>query len=77
MNGTKAEDILDSFLEGLKPLNINKMIQVSMDGPNVNWKFYHLLTELENVNVIQSGSCSLPVVHGAFRKQLTGVSINF
>ncbi|KAJ8944552.1 hypothetical protein NQ314_009458 [Rhamnusium bicolor] len=36
MNGSTAEDILHSFEEGLKHLKKSKLIQVSMDGPNVN-----------------------------------------
>ena len=30
-------NLLDSLLEGLSPLDMDKMIQLSMDGPNVNW----------------------------------------
>ena len=48
------------------------MVQVSMDGPNVNWKMLNKITE-ERCSVehypglINVGSCSLHVVHGAFR----------
>ena len=51
------------------------MLQVSVDGPNVNWKLYDSIVEEWNENddypdLIDIGSCSLHVVHGAFR---TGV----
>ena len=43
-----------------------------MDGPNVNWTFYDSIVEERNENfdypgLIDVGSCSLHVVHGAFR----------
>ena len=66
MNGSKAEDILESFKTGLNPLKLKNLIQVSMDGPNVNWKFFRLLKEEQNTNVLELGSCGLHVVHGAF-----------
>lgn len=67
MNGSKANDILDSFKIGLHPLKLKKLLQVSMDGPNVNWKFLKLLKEDDDVNLIDLGSCGLHVVHGAFQ----------
>ena len=42
-----------------------------MDGPNINWKFYSMLTdELKkehNSHMLNIGSCSLPIVHGALK----------
>ena len=51
---------------------MEKMVQVSMDGPSVNWKLYDSIVEERNQNddypaLIDIGSCSLHVVHGAFR----------
>ena len=48
------------------------MAQISMDGPIINWKFYDSIVEERNQNdacpaLIDIGSCSLHVVHGAFR----------
>ena len=68
-------DDLKKFEEGIKDLEKKKMLQVSMDGPNVNWKLYDSIVEEWNENddypdLIDIGSCSLHVVHGAFR---TGV----
>ena len=49
-------------------------MQISMDGPNVNWKMYDNITEErrseEYPGLIDVGCCSLHTVHGAFR---TGV----
>ena len=53
-----------------------------MDGPNVNWKMLDLIVEDRNSNetypnLLDVGSCSLHVVHGAFRTgmKLTGWGI--
>jgi hypothetical protein len=39
----RATDIFESFKLGLKSLHLDKMINISMDGPNVNWKLIKLL----------------------------------
>lgn len=48
------------------------MIQISMDGPNVNWAFYSKaeksLQDVHNTHLINIGSCGLHIVHGAFKK---------
>ena len=36
----KADDMLQHFEDYIEELNINKLTQISMDGPNVNWMFY-------------------------------------
>ena len=71
---THAED-LKKFKEGINDLEKKKMLQGSMDGPNVNWKLYDSIVQEQNENddcpdMIDFGSCSLHVVHGALR---TGV----
>ena len=38
---TKAEDLLGNFKQCLLNLNMANLLQVSMDGPNTNWKFYN------------------------------------
>ena len=69
---TQADDLKKKFEEALQDLDMKKMVQVSMDGPNVNWKLYDSLVEDRNENedypaLIDVGSCSLHVIHGAFR----------
>ena len=49
------------------------MIQVSMDGPNVNWKLLSSIMDEWQSNdhypeLLDIGSCSLHVIHGAFQK---------
>ena len=47
------------------------MIQLSIDGPNINWKVFDLLKshreEDESSPLLNLGSCSLHIVHGAFQ----------
>ena len=42
-----------------------------MDGPNVNWKFYSMLTDEakreHNSHMLNIGSCGLHILHGAFK----------
>ena len=42
---TSAEDLKKEFEEGIQELDMKKMVQVSMDGPNVKWKFYDSIVE--------------------------------
>ena len=51
---------------------MKKMVQVSTVGPTVNWKLYNSIVEERNQNddypaLLDIGSCSLHVVHGASR----------
>ena len=69
----KATDLLEHFHKGIKDLQprVKDMVQVSMDGPNVNWKFHDMLkkqlTADYGVVLINIGSCGLHVMHNAFK----------
>ena len=39
LSHTHADD-LKKFEEGIKDLENKRMLKISMDGPNVNWKLY-------------------------------------
>jgi len=68
-----ARDIDASFKKGIARLENKKLTQISMDGPNVNHKFYkdfcsdRALLEPELPLLFDIGTCGLHVVHGAFR----------
>jgi len=67
-----AEDLLEVFKSNMQPLKLCKIYQVSMDGPNVNFKFFdnlqkHIATEFQNKQILNIGSCSLHTVHNAFK----------
>ena len=68
---TRASDLLEKFLHGSQSLNQGNMVQVSMDGPSTNWKFYEDLVQHREAEelpaMINIGSCSLHVIHGAFK----------
>ncbi|GBN02756.1 Kinesin-like protein unc-104 [Araneus ventricosus] len=69
-----ARDLLQSFKEALTQfsINSNKIIQISMDGPNVNHKFLKdLKMELEvtpqDPIILDIGSCGLHTIHCGFK----------
>ena len=68
-----ANDLLQCFKDTTAKLKQQNIIQVSMDGPNVNIKFLkNLISEREDSDpdlpsLIDLGTCGLHVVHGAFR----------
>ena len=71
MGHTRAPDLLDKFMEGLEKLPAKNILQVSMDGPNVNKKFLESLTASRKSEhlpaLLDIGSCPLHVVHGGFK----------
>ena len=64
-------DLLENFNSCIDGLDPSRMVQVSMDGPSVNWKFYKALNnqrhESKLPTLIDIGSCSLHIVNGAFQ----------
>jgi hypothetical protein len=73
----KAHDLLEHFKQSFAGIPFDKMIQVSMDGPNVNWSFLSKLEQelvieltqenLETLGRFELGLCGLHVGHRAFR----------
>jgi len=68
---TTHTDLQESLQDGLRILETGKMVQVSMDGPNVNLKLLDKMKErrheIGQSKLIDFGSCNLHVVHGAFK----------
>ena len=71
----RAKDLLRAFKEELKDLNLQNLLQVSMDGPNVNWAFLKELecdirsTYGENSPIfINMGSCGLHIVNNSYKE---------
>ena len=64
-------DLLSHFLNSIKDIDKSNIIQVSMDGPSVNMKFYTNLVETQEEtqlpDLIDIGTCSLHVIHGALK----------
>lgn len=72
MGHTTANDILDHFISGLSMLPLYKLLQTSMDGPNVNHKFLRELrakleVSADSPKLLDLGSCGLHVVHGSLQ----------
>ena len=72
MGHTTASDLLNSLKCSLSKLNYRKLLQISMDGPRVNWKLPSLLCEdrekedADLPKLLNVGSCGLHFVHAAF-----------
>ena len=71
-NTCGEEALKKEFEEGIQVLEMKKMAEVSMDGPNVNCKLYDSIVEERSQNddclaLSDIGSHSLHVVHGVFR----------
>lgn len=66
-----ADGMLAEFNACVGSLNLAKLVQISMDGPNVNWKFYEMVQSDLKLNLkltmLDIGSCNLHIVHGAFK----------
>ena len=75
-----VSNLFDSFVDTLGESLLLKVLQVSMDGPNVNWKFFDMLNiELDekcDTSLLEIGCCSLHVVHGAFQSGHKAVGWN-
>lgn len=76
-----ADDLLEKFFEGLSMLPFSNLLQVSMDGPNVNHcflrklmgKFENDATNSNEKKLVDLGTCGLHVVHGSFKHGLQTV----
>lgn len=73
-----AEVLLEEFLKALSGLDLHKLLQVSMDGPNVNIKFLRLLTSYlkdatDMPELLDFGSCGLHTVHDAFKTSIMAI----
>ncbi|PIK52261.1 hypothetical protein BSL78_10820 [Apostichopus japonicus] len=69
-HGTAA-DMMMHFRDAVEGLEIPKIFQISMDGPNVNWRFYKDFCEemskdfdCQSLNI---GSCGLHILNNAFK----------
>lgn len=67
-----ANDLLQSFTEVFSGINMQKILQISMDGPNVNFKFLRefkdaVSSEPSSPVLLDIGSCGLHSVHCAFK----------
>ena len=67
-----ANDLVASFNKIINTIDSrNKMIQILMDGPSTNWKLFDFIhkdqEKKEQKKLLDIGSCSLHIIHGAFK----------
>lgn len=76
LSSTRAGDLLKGLKECVErnPTLLSRIIQLSMDGPNVNWRFQkdlseemRQLREVPSFDFMNIGSCGLHGVHNAFK----------
>ncbi|XP_048513397.1 uncharacterized protein LOC125501448 isoform X1 [Athalia rosae] len=73
LNHATAADLLRAFTSALSELKIKMLLQVSMDGPNVNVKFHRdlresLASDPDDPLLVDIGSCGLHTVNCALRR---------
>ncbi|XP_063216844.1 uncharacterized protein LOC134527824 [Bacillus rossius redtenbacheri] len=80
LGNASAENLLHSFTSGIQPMSLNKILSISMDGPNVNLSFLKKLdekireeSEPDGKILVNTGVCGLYVVNGAIRTGLNSV----
>lgn len=72
MGHATAEDLLKMLHEAIENLTLQKVLQLSMDGPAVNWKLFDLLQhEVKSdfkCEILNTGSCGLHTLNNAFKQ---------
>ena len=72
------QDLFEHLISALDSWDLKKLLQVSMNGPNVNWAFFSELcnyqTENDMSKLLSTGSCSLHAIHGALKTGQQSVS---
>lgn len=71
MGHASAADLVEHIDTAIVELSKNRIVQLGMDGPNVNWKvFEDLQKHLQDdtgKQMLSVGSCGLHTIHGAYR----------
>ncbi|KAL3063671.1 hypothetical protein OYC64_000077 [Pagothenia borchgrevinki] len=72
MGHATAKDLLEQVKECVDQLELRSLVSISMDGPNVNWKFFELLQrehaeQYGGAQLVVVGSCGLHTMHNAFK----------
>ena len=71
MGHSSALDVVAKMTDMLSEIGVNNLIQISMDGPNVNWKVFEILQKRvqqdAGKSLLNIGLCGLHILHNAFR----------
>ena len=72
-----SKNLFDKLIDATKSLDLSELHQLSMDGPNVNWDVLKLMSthqeEKEHLGIINIGSCSLHIIHGALQSGINSL----
>lgn len=75
MGHSTSEDIQGRLLSALEPFPLEKVLQISKDGPNVNLKllknFQEHLHQAFQVQCLNIGTCGLRTMHNAYGAGVT------
>ncbi|XP_070390112.1 uncharacterized protein [Dermacentor albipictus] len=78
MGHSTADDLMQKLTETLASFPLSKIVQLSMDGPNVNWSLFNKLQQhMKNdfqVQCLDIGSCGLHTVHNAYKAGMHATS---
>ena len=76
MGHSTADDVLETFDNGIFEVNESKFMRVSSDGPNVNLAFLKkcasMREEKELEPVMELGTCGLHIVHSSTKASAKG-----
>lgn len=80
LNRPNASNLLESIVTAKRELNDEKLLQLAMDGPTVNWNVLEMLDdkriEKELNKTLNIGSCSQHIIHGALQTGTTSTKWN-
>ena len=72
------QDLLSHFNQSIDKIDLNKVVQILMDGPVVNLKVFEKLVnyreEIGANGLIDIGTCGLHIIHGAFESGFEATS---
>ena len=71
MGHAKAEDLYEPMRSYADTFGMRKLLQLSMDGPNVIWKLFRNLAKAiedqTDKQLLNIGSCGLHILHNAYK----------
>ncbi|KAM6967769.1 uncharacterized protein FYW47_006504 isoform 1-T1 [Aplochiton taeniatus] len=72
MGHATAQDLLKHVKKCVDQFDLRSLVSISMDGPNVNFKFFELLQQdhaerYGGAQLVSVGSCGLHTLHNAFK----------
>lgn len=78
---TFADKLVNAFVSSFNQIILRKLVQVSRDGPTVNWSFIDKLEDKlqesdDDPKLLEGGSCGLHSTHGAFKVGATASNWN-